>query len=275
MAEAQLAEAQAGLLQAELDFARVEKLWQQESVTKPAYDASKAKLDVARAKLNGATSAVAAARKRASNATAQLQEAHIALDDTELRAPFDGNLLQRNVDVGALVNAGMPVFTVADLRRVKGRFNVPDSALGDFRLGQDLDVTVDAFPGRTFHGRVISIAAAADNTVRSFQVELSITNPELKLRSGMIASVRVPSDQKDRRVAVPVDALVHDPIRNRYLVYATEQKAGSIFAREMEVKPGPLAGSSVLILEGLSPGQRIVGSGANLLRTGDRLREIE
>lgn len=274
-AEAQLAEAQADMKQADLDFARVEKLWEQESITKPAYDASKAKLDVARAKLDGATSALAAARKRASSAAAQFQEAHIALEDTELRAPFDGILLERKVDVGTLVSAGTPVFTVADLRQVKGRFNVPDSALGDFRLGQDLEVTVDAFPDQSFRGCVISIAVSADPTVRSFQVELSITNPGLKLRAGMIASVLASASQSDRRVEVPTDALVHDPIRDRYLVYSIEHREGAMFAREIEVKPGPLAGSSVLILEGLNPGQRIVGSGANLLRTGDRLREIE
>lgn len=274
-AEAQLAEAQAGLTQADLDFARVEKLWEQESITKPAYDASKAKLDMAHAKLDGAASALVAARKRASSAAAQFQEAHIALEDTELRAPFDGILLERKVDAGALVSAGMPVFTVADLRQVKARFNVPDSALGDFRQGQDLAVTVDAFPDQTFHGCVISIAASADPTVRSFQVELSITNPELKLRSGMIASVQSSANSNYRRVEVPTDALVHDPIRDRYLVYGIEQRAGATFARELMVRPGPLAGSSVVILEGLNPGQRIVGSGANLLREGDRIREIE
>lgn len=273
--EAQLAEAQAGLKQADLDFARVETLWEQESITKPAYDASKAKLDVARAKLDGATSALAAARKRASSAAAQFQEAHIALEDTELHAPFDGILLERKVDVGTLVSAGTPVFTVADLRQVKARFNVPDSALGDFRPGQDLEVAVDAFPDQTFHGCVISIAASADATVRSFQVELSITNAGLKLRAGMIASVLASANRNDRRVEIPTDALVHDPIRDRYLVYGIEQRAGAIFAKEIEVKPGPLAGSSVLILEGINPGRRIVGAGANLLRTGDRLREIE
>jgi len=274
-AEAQLAEAKAGLVQADLDFARIEKLWEQESITKPAYDAGKAKLDVARAKIDGATSALAAARKRASSAAAQSQEAQIALKDTELHAPFEGILLERRVDVGTLVSAGTPVFAVADLRQVKAQFNVPDSALGGFRLGQNLEVKVDAYSDRTFHGCVISVAASADPRVRSFQVELSIKNPEFKLRSGMIASAVLFGDGERRSVEVPADALVHDPIRDRYLVYGVEETAGATFAREILVRPGPLAGSSVLILEGLHPEQRIVGSGANLLRNGDRIREVE
>ena len=255
-------EAQAALTQAELDYARVAKLWEQESITKPAYDGSKARLEMARAKLD--------------EAAAQLREAQIALDDTELRAPFDGVLLDRRVELGTLVAAGVPAFTIADLRVVKGRFNVPDSSLADFQLGQDLEISVDAFPGRSFKGRVISRAASADPRVLSFQIEVSIANPGLKLRSGMIATVELAgASEQTHRLQVPVDAIVHDAIRDRYLVYGIEQKAGSTYAREILVQPGPLSGSSVLILSGLNPGQRVVASGANLLQPGDPIREIE
>ncbi len=255
-------EAQAALTQAELDYGRVAKLWEQESITKPAYDASKARLDMARAKLD--------------EAAAQLREAQVALDDTDLRAPFEGVLVDRKVELGTLVAAGAAAFTVADLRVVKGRFNVPDSALGDFQLGQDLEISVDALPGRRFKGRVISMAASADPRVLSFQIEVSIANADLKLRSGMIAAVELAgSREKSHPLQVPVDALVYDAIRDRYLVYGTEQRRGSTYAREILVRPGPLSGSSVLILSGLDPGQRVVASGANLLRSGDPIREIE
>ena len=157
-AEAQLAEAQAGLAQADADFARIEILWQQESITKPAYDGSKAKLDIARAKVDAAQAAVAAARQRSTAAAAQLQEARIALGDTELRAPFTGTLLERRVDVGTLVAPGTPAFVVADLPLVKARFSIPDTALREFRAGQLLPLTIDAFGDERFEGRVLSIA---------------------------------------------------------------------------------------------------------------------
>jgi len=173
------------------------------------------------------------------------------------------------------VAPGTPAFTLADLRLVKALFNVPDSDLHNFRQSQTLDLTVDAFPGETFHGRVISLAAAADPRVRSFQIEVSIANTGLKLRSGMIATVRGEGVVASKQVQIPVDALVHDPIGDHYLVYGTEQRAGRTYAKETPVRPGAMSGSFVEIIEGLKPGQRIVASGASLLRSGDLVREVE
>jgi RND family efflux transporter MFP subunit len=274
-AEAALAEAQAGSAQAKADFGRIATLWQQESVTKPAYDASKARLDVARAKVDASAAAVVAAQQRSAAAAAQLQEARIALGDTELRAPFDAVLLERHVDVGTLVAPGTPAFVVADLHLVKARFSVPDTALHMFRAGMPLSLAVDAFANERFQGNVLSVAPAADPKSRSFEITVSIDNPTMKLRSGMIASIPVADEAVDRRqVRIPIDALVHDPTRDRYLVYALEQKAGGITAaRAVYVRPGPLVGNQVSILDGLTAGEHIVVSGANLLRPGDIVKE--
>jgi RND family efflux transporter MFP subunit len=274
-AEAQLAEAQAGLAQADADFARMQALWQQESITKPAYDGSKARLDVARAKVDAAEAAVAAARQRSTAASAQLQEARIALSDTELRAPFTGTLLERRVDVGTLVAAGTPAFIVADLHVVKARFSIPDTALREFRVGQLLPLTVDAFGDERFEGRVLSLAAAADPKSRSFEINVVVANPDLKLRSGMIASIQVAeSGTGHRQLLIPLDALVHDPSTDRYLVYTVEERDGKAVAKAISIRPGPMAGNQVSILDGLREGQRIVTSGANLLRPGDVVKEI-
>jgi multidrug efflux pump subunit AcrA (membrane-fusion protein) len=276
-AEASLAEAQAALTQAESDFGRIATLWQQESVTKPAYDASKAKLDAARAKVDAATAAIAAARQRATAAAAQLQEASIALGDTELRAPFDAVLLERNIDVGTLVSPARPAFTIADLHLVKARFSVPDTALHIFQAGKPLPVTVDAFQDERLQGQVLSVAPAADPKSRSFEITVAIDNPTLKLRSGMIATIHVADEAGDRPpVRIPIDALVHDPTRDQYLVYMLEKKDGGItVVKAVQVRPGPLVGNQVSILDGLTAGQRIVASGANLLRPGDLVKEIQ
>jgi multidrug efflux system membrane fusion protein len=275
-AEASLAEAQAGFAQAESDFGRISTLWQQESITKPAFDGAKARLDAARAKVDAATAGIAAAKQRAASTGAQLREAEIALNDTELLVPFDAILLDRRVDIGTLVSPGTPAFTIADLHQIKARFSAPDTALHLFRPGQTLSLTVDAFPAERFTGRVLSVAPAADSKSRSFEIVLTVDNPMLRLRSGMIASIRVDGDAADsHQLWIPIDALVHDPIRDQYLVYGLEQKDGRTVAKALAIRPGPLVGNHVSVLAGLTAGQRIVASGANLLRPGDAVREVQ
>src|SRR5262249_49244331 len=151
------------------------------------------------------------ARQRAAAAAAQLQEARIALGDTELRAPFDAVLLERHVDVGTLVSAGTPAFTIADLHVVKARFSVPDTALHLFRAGQRLTAPVDASPNDPFRGQVLSVAPAAAPKARSFEIAVAIDTPASRLRAGMIASTHVADEGADRhQVRIPLDALVHD-----------------------------------------------------------------
>jgi RND family efflux transporter MFP subunit len=275
-AEAQLVQAQASQAQAELDFARVLALWQQESITKPAYDASKAKLDIAKAAVDAAKAGIVAANKRRDSVHAQMREAQIALADTEMLAPFDGIVLERRAELGTLAAAGSMAFMLADLETLKARFNVPDFALAGFRPGQSLDLAIEAFPGAGVRGRVLSLAAAADPKARSFEIVVAVPNAALKLRSGMIATVRAAGvAPPPARLQVPASALVHDPTGQRYLVYTTEQNEGRTVAKAIAVEPGPLAGNEVVVLSGLSPGQRIVVMGANLLQPGDPVREIE
>ena len=275
-AQAGLAEAQAALTQAESDYERISTLWQQESVTKSAYDGATATRDAARARVAAAEAAIVAAERRSASAAAQAHEAEIALRDTELHAPFDGILVQRHVDIGTLVSPAAPAFTIADLRLVKARFSVPDTALRLVRAGQLLPVAIDAFADEPFEGHVLSVAPAADPKSRAFEIAVTIDNPTLKLRSGMIASIRVASEEAPpSQLRIPIDALVHDPVRQQYLVYGLEQTNGGTAAKAIVVTPGPLVGNQVSILAGVTVGQRIVASGANLLRPGDAVKDVQ
>jgi RND family efflux transporter MFP subunit len=275
-AEAQLVQAQASLAQAELDFSRVSALWEQESITKPVYDASKTKVDVGKATVDAARAGILAATKRRETTEAQMREAQIPLGDTELRVPFDAVVLERRVELGTLAAAGSPAFTLADLATLKARFNVPDFALAGFRQGQSLDLSIDSFSAGGVQGRVLSLAPAADPKARSFEIVVAVPNSGLKLRSGMIATVHAPGDTPQQaRLQVPASALVHDPTGQRYLVYTVEQNKGRSIAKAIPVEPGPLSGNEVVVLSGLTAGQRIVVMGANLLQPGDPVKEVE
>jgi RND family efflux transporter MFP subunit len=274
-AESQLVQAQASLAPSELDFGRISTLWEQASVTKPVYDASKAKLDIARAAIDTAKAGIVAAQRRQESAQAQLREAEIALGDTELRAPFDAIVLERRAELGMLAAAGSVAFTLADLKTLKAHFNVPDFALAGFRPGQSLDLEIDAFPGAVVRGRVLSLAAAADPKARSFEIEVAVPNGSMKLRSGMIATVHTMGAPAPANLLVPASALVHDPTGQSYLVYTIEQNGGRTVAKAIPVEPGPLSGNEVVVKSGLAAGQRIVVMGANLLQPGDAVKEVE
>ena len=92
----------------------------------------------------------------------------------------------------------------------------------------------------------------------------------------MIATVHAPGGAPGpARLQVPASALVHDPTGQRYLVYTIEQNGGQSVAKAIPVEPGPLAGNEVVVLSGLTVGQRIVVMGANLLQPGDPVKEVE
>src|SRR5262245_47167217 len=131
-ARAQLARAQADYDHAKLNFDRTSKLYSSQSATKPEYDSAKAQNDSAIAGL--------------SNAKAALAQAETALSDASLRSPFDGWIVKRNVELGALVGPSVSSFTVADTRAVRAVFGVPDNAMVKVKLGQRQVITTDVFP---------------------------------------------------------------------------------------------------------------------------------
>ena len=268
-------QAQAGASQAELDFSRMEVLWRQESVTKPAYDGSLAKRDAARAAVRAAEAAVVAARRRADSAGAQVREAGIALQDTALVAPYAGVILERRVEKGSLVAAGMPVFTLADLRRVRAKFNVPDVEVSGFRVGQTLAVKLAALEGERLKGKVLAIARAADAKARSFEVQLILDNPDGRLSASMIATVTAPSSAREAALTIPAAALVHDPVSGRDHVFAARTYQGKLIARFTPVEASGAGSAQIRMVRGaLSANDRVVVSGAMLLQDGDEIQEV-
>lgn len=199
-----------------------------------------------------------------------MREAALARGDSTLRAPFDGVVLRRSVEEGALVAAGSPAFVIADMRSVEVVFGVPDVAVGALRPGLELDVTGDAIetPRRA---RVIEIAPDADDRGRLFRVEAHIDNADGELRPGMVVSVRVGprAPERERRMLVPLDALVRPPSDPRgFAVFVVEGERHPRAHRRV-VRLGGLVGNAVAVESGLRPTERVVSCGASLLDDGD------
>lgn len=258
-AKASLARSLAENERAKLSYERITKLFAVGAATKPDLD------DV--------TAQVASTAASVANAKAQVSEAQLALGYCELRAPFDGWVLKRTVDVGTLVGPATNGFTLADTRSVKAVFGVPDTAMTNVKLGSAQSVTTEALPGN-FPGHITSVSAAADPKSRVYSVEVRIDNPRNELKAGMIASILLGGGRPNAKViVVPLTAVIRSPDKkDGFAVYLTDGPGETPRVRTQDVTLGDTYGNNIAVLSGLSPGQQVVTSGTNMIKAGDQVR---
>jgi RND family efflux transporter MFP subunit len=260
-ANAQLARSQAEYDKAKLTFDRTSALYASHSATKPDFDSATAQLASTTASVSGAK--------------AQVSEANVALAYCELRAPFSGWVVKRSIDVGSLVGPATNGFTLADTESVKAVFGVPDTSISGVRLGQHLAISTDSLP-QQFAGRVSAISPSADPKSRVFSVEVTIPNQKNQLKSGMIASLSLNGVQLPQSVlAVPLAAVIRDPGRgDDFAVMITEGSGDFETARLRPVELGDTYGNMIATKGGLSFGERVITTGVNLIKSGDKVRVI-
>ena len=190
--------------------AQLEASKAQEQAQASAVRAAEAQLRVAEAMLKNATAQVA------QNQAAQRQ-AQVDLDHTYIRAPVDGVVVGRTVDVGQTVAASLQaptLFTIAqDLTNMQVDTNVDEADVGRVKVGQSVTFTVDSFPGRTFSGEVVQIRKAplVVQNVVTYDVVVTAKNAQQRLLPGMTANVRIVIDQKEGVLQVPNAALRFRP----------------------------------------------------------------
>jgi RND family efflux transporter MFP subunit len=263
-AAGQLAEAEAGLARARADAGRAETLYAQQALTRPDYDAARASL--------------AAAEARAQAARATVASARLSLGDATLAAPIDGVVLSRRIEVGTLAQPGMEALTVADLSRVKAVFGVPDQVVARVPVGTVLRLDSDAFAGAQLAGRVTAVSPSADAQSRVFNVEVTIPNPDRRLKAGMIASVEVAGLEGAALTpgapTVSVAAVVKSGKPGAFAVFVADGPEDGATALRRDVTLGGISGNRVAVSRGLAVGDRVIVSGASLLVDGDRVRVI-
>jgi HlyD family secretion protein len=237
-ARAQTAKAQVAVLDMRRDLGRKRDLREKgfiaqadEDAAQAAYDSAVAQHEAAKAQEQAQVSAVRAAEAQLRVAEALLQsaqaqvtqkeaalrQAQVDLDRTIIRAPVDGVVVSRNVDVGQTVAASLQaptLFTIAqDLTNMQVDTNVDEADVGRMRVGLRATFTVDSFPGQTFSGEVVQIRKAPQvvQNVVTYNVVVSAKNPDGRLLPGMTANVRIVTEQKESVLRVPNAALRFRP----------------------------------------------------------------
>jgi len=265
--KARLAEADASLVKARLDLERAQALFQADSLTKPELDAAQAAFDGASARLKAAE--------------LDIQLALSSLRDCALVAPTTGIILERRIEVGTLAAAGTAAFVIGDLGSVKARFGIPDSMIQSVRLGEAMEVMVEAIDGTTFTGRVTAVAPAADSQSRVFDVEVTIPNRDGRLRPGLIGSVAINRGDGPTRIAdnapltVPLTAVVRSEAGSgQFAVVVVEHETAGDVARVRPVELGQVFGNVITVVKGVSLGERVVVSGPTLLAHGEPVKVL-
>jgi multidrug efflux system membrane fusion protein len=257
--------AQAAAVKAQLDFDRGSRLYEAQSITKPEFEAARAQHDGTQAQLRAAE--------------AQTAEARVSLGDTTLTAPFAGDIVKKAVELGSFVGPGSAAFALASTDIVKIVVGVPDTVVRSIKVGLPVEVVIDAFPSRTFHARISRISSAADTTTRNFEVEVSIPNRDHLLKVGMLGSLQLANDGVDKEkhasgLQVPLSAIVQAN-DGKYGVFVTSRSGAGEVASLRSVEIGTVNGTDVIVIKGLSAGDRIITTGANLLKDGQRVEVIQ
>ena len=261
-ANAQLARGQANYDRAKLSFDRMSVLYKNGAATVSDYDNAQAQMLDTKAAID--------------SAKASISEAQTALDYCQLRAPFDGWIVKRNVDEGQLVGPATNGFTISDVRSVKAVFGVPDTAMEHIRLGSPEMVTTDAVAG-DFAGHVTSISPSADPKSRVYSVEVSIPNGDNRLKAGMIASITITSGKQGQTVdVVSLAAVVRSLKRpNGFAVFMPDGDGDTVRVHTQEVELGGTYGNTIAVERGLKPGDRVITNGATIVKDGEMVRVIK
>ncbi len=221
-------------------------------------------------------------------ARAQVDQQAATVDKKAIRAPFAGRLGITTLQPGQYVNAGTTLVTLQTLDPIYVNFNLPQQQLNGLAVGQVVNLSVDAFPGQTYNGKINAINPVVDPSTRNVQVQATIPNPKRNLLPGMFANVRIDVGAAEERLTLPQAAITYNPYGSTVFVVEkakadqaksekSQSKAGQaaapaggeqLVARQVFVETGPTRGDQISIIKGLEAGEQVVTSGQLKLKNG-------
>ena len=219
--------------------------------------------DVNDADLASKNAAVAAARAALYSVSSQENFRHLVV-------PFDGVVTSRAVDNGALVtvgNSATPLFTVADLSKLRIYVRVPQNYASYIRPGMMVSFTVPQYPGRIFHAVLVASAGAVASATGTVLVQFGLDNKDSALQPGAYAEVKFPLPAGANGIRVPATALL---FRDAGMQVATVDASGHVKLKTIAIARD--MGATVDVGSGISPGDRIIDNPADALQDGDEVR---
>lgn len=211
----------------------------------------------------------AQANYQAARADVARQQAE--LNKKTVRAPFDGVVGLRQVDLGEYIATGTSIVGLNMLDPIYVDYSVPEQQLGQMQSGRKVEVRVSAYPDQVFEGEILAVSPAIDESSRTLDVRAKLANPEHRLRPGMFADVRTLAAETDEVLTLPRTALSFNTYGD-YVFRIVENDGGQTVASRTQVTTGRTRGDQVEITEGLKAGDRVVATGLLRLRDGQPIK---
>jgi membrane fusion protein, multidrug efflux system len=219
----------------------------------------------------GPQSTVDAAQATYDQASAGIAKTEAIISQKIVRAPFDGELGVRHVEVGQYLTAGTQIVSLTDLSTLYANFTVTEKDSAALKVGQTVRIVVDAYRDRNFEGKITAIEPQIATDTRNIRVQATIENPEHILKPGMFTTTTVVLPDKPAVVTVPETAVDYT-LYGDAVFLVTEKKADdgktSLVVVRTFVVTGNRVGGRVEILSGVKPGDRVVAVGQIKLQSG-------
>ncbi|MDY7034045.1 MAG: efflux RND transporter periplasmic adaptor subunit [Thermodesulfobacteriota bacterium] len=282
-AEAAFAMAEANLNNARLEFNRYKKLYEKHTVAKKAYDTASTQYKVALAGLEKAREGLRMARKGPTKediqvAQSQVKQAEVnvkmakqTLEDSVTKAPFSGFIVRKFKNEGECVTAtpATSVLKIADISKVKVEVKIPENEIGRIRKDNRAEVRVDAFPEKSFIGKVVMVNPSVDPVSRTFKTKIEISNKEGLLKGGMFARVHIAVDVHRGVIIISRDAIIEAGD------YKFAFVINSGVAHKKRIVTGLNQDDNIEVKSGLNEGEVVVIAGQYDLKDGTSVKIVK
>jgi membrane fusion protein, multidrug efflux system len=263
--------AEADLYEAERRYGRAQEMFKDRLISQQQLDEAASRFQGAKATYDVALQEVDRLKALLISNQATEKVAEKKLSDATIRAPFPGGIQKRNVHPGEYVKVQSPVMVIVRTDRLRARLAVPERWAGSIKEGAPVDLSVEAFPGETFHGKVSSINPAISQDSRTFETEALLTNLDGRLKPGFFLQASIPSSKSEKTVLLPERA-----VNYRYGVYKVFLLHGNRVSERL-IRPSGQTdderGRRFEIAEGVKPGDRVAVAVSGDLHDGATVEE--
>lgn len=189
-------------------------------------------------------------------------------EQKQIKAPFDGVLGIRRVNLGQFVRGGDALVSLTDARTLFANLTLPENALPLLQRNQQVALSVDAYPGRVFQGRLSTIEPQIGTDTRTVRLQATVDNTDGALAPGMFVNGKVALPARADAITVPETALTYSTHGDSVFVVRAADKGDGFTAQQVFVKAGDRQEGRVVIEKGLMPGDKVVTSGQLRLYSG-------